>query len=125
MMPKFLILPVLLAVVLASSGCVRTPPSNNPSNQTAMANPASVKCVNDGGQDKLVYGPDGQYGLCLFPDGSVCEEWAYFRGNCSKGECMRKCDFIGTRSEGWYDCHGNLLFWDTCANETAPTAGAC
>lgn len=97
-------------------------PSTNP---IAMANPASEKCIADGGQDKILNGPDGQYGLCLFPDGSVCEEWAYFNGKCAKGECLRKCDAIGSRSEGWYDCNGKLLFWDACANESAVTAGTC
>jgi len=90
-----------------------------------MDTPASQKCVHDGGQDKMVYGPDGQHELCLFSDGSVCEQSAYFQGTCAKGACIRKCDAIGTRSEGWYDCNGKLLFWDKCSNETAVTAGTC
>ncbi|MGA1825552.1 MAG: DUF333 domain-containing protein [bacterium] len=24
----------------------------------------------------------GQYGICVFEDGSECDEWAYFRGEC-------------------------------------------
>ncbi|NOX63807.1 MAG: DUF333 domain-containing protein [Chloroflexi bacterium] len=24
--------------------------------------------------------------MCLFDDGSQCEEWAFFRGECKKGE---------------------------------------
>jgi len=23
--------------------------------------------------------------VCVFPDGSICDEWAYFRGDCSSG----------------------------------------
>jgi hypothetical protein len=26
-----------------------------------------------------------QYGVCIFPDGSECEEWAFYRGECSPG----------------------------------------
>jgi len=111
-------------VTLFILGCAsQQKPSSNP---VAMENPASVKCVNDGGSDKILYDSNGnQYGLCLFPDGSVCEEWAYYNGKCSKGACMRKCGDIGTRSEGWYDCNGKLLFWDKCANESVKTAGTC
>lgn len=83
-----------------------------------IANPASVKCIQDNGVLKIINSPEGQRGLCLFPDGSVCEEWAHFRGECSQGECMKKCDNIGTRSEGWYDCNGELLYWETCSRIT-------
>jgi hypothetical protein len=26
------------------------------------------------------------YGVCQFPNGSECEEWAFYRGQCVKGE---------------------------------------
>ncbi len=49
--------------------------------QVNMPNPASVYCKENG--NKLVLAADGsQTGLCIFPDGSACEEWAYFRGEC-------------------------------------------
>jgi uncharacterized protein len=114
---------IICSVVLIFSGCNNT--QIQYSNQQAIANPASEKCIKDGGQDRILNGQNGQYGLCLFPDGTVCEEWAYYNGNCKKGECARKCDNIGTRSEGWYDCNGSLLFWDSCANETPITSGTC
>jgi len=82
----------------------------------AIANPASQKCVTDGGEVKILKEEEGERGICLFPDGSVCDEWAYFRGECSQGKCMKKCDAIGTRSEGWYDCNGKLLYWDHCSS---------
>jgi heat shock protein HslJ len=28
----------------------------------------------------------GAHGVCIFDDGSECEEWAYFRGECAPGE---------------------------------------
>jgi hypothetical protein len=50
----------------------------------ALANPASVKCVEDGGTSSIQTKSDGsQYSNCNFPDGSVCEEWAYYRGECT------------------------------------------
>lgn len=47
-----------------------------------MPNPASVYCTDNGGTLNIVDGKDGQYGMCTFPDGSKCEEWSYFRGEC-------------------------------------------
>ena len=50
----------------------------------ALANPASVKCIEDGGTSSIQTKSDGsQYGNCNFPDGSVCEEWAYYNGTCA------------------------------------------
>lgn len=50
----------------------------------ALANPASVKCIADGGTLSTVTDSSGgQQGMCQFPDGSTCEEWAYFRGECT------------------------------------------
>jgi putative hemolysin len=50
-----------------------------------MANPASVYCVDQGGELDIRDQTGGQVGYCIFPDGSQCEEWAYFRGECSPG----------------------------------------
>lgn len=55
---------------------------NTKNNQ--IANPASVNCINNGGKLSLVEKPEGQVGICTFSDGIVCEEWAYFRGECKK-----------------------------------------
>lgn len=51
-----------------------------------LANPASTNCINKGGELEMKESIDGQYALCRFNDGSVCEEWAFFRGECEKGE---------------------------------------
>jgi len=47
-----------------------------------MANPASVYCHEQGYTLEIRTDADGEYGVCIFPDGSECEEWAYFRGEC-------------------------------------------
>jgi putative hemolysin len=51
---------------------------------TQMANPASVNCTKNGGKLSIIDQPEGQVGMCTFLDGTVCEEWAYFRGECQK-----------------------------------------
>jgi putative hemolysin len=45
----------------------------------ALANPASVFCVQSGGKSEIRNGARGQYGVCILPDGRVVEEWAYYR----------------------------------------------
>jgi len=49
-----------------------------------LANPASVYCQQQGGKLEIRTDANGgQIGYCLFADGKECEEWAYFRGECS------------------------------------------
>lgn len=54
-------------------------------NQTAMANPASAYCIRQGYRLEIRNNSAGQYGVCIFPNNSECEEWAYFRNECSQG----------------------------------------
>lgn len=50
-----------------------------------VANPASVKCEQDGGTLAIQKDASGgEYGMCTFRDGTVCEERAYFRGECTR-----------------------------------------
>ena len=52
--------------------------------QVNMPNPASVYCEQNGNKLEIQTASDGsQSGLCIFPDGSTCDEWAYYRGECS------------------------------------------
>jgi putative hemolysin len=51
-----------------------------------VANPAAVFCVQQGGLSKIQTDEAGnQYGVCVFPDGSECDEWAFYRGECAPG----------------------------------------
>jgi putative hemolysin len=71
---------VLAAVVLA--GCAVDSTAEQPADP-GLANPASEYCVERGGRVEIRADADGaEQGFCVFPDGSECEEWAYFRGEC-------------------------------------------
>ncbi len=49
----------------------------------SLPNPASVFCEQQGYTLEIRTATDGsQSGVCVFPDGSECDEWAYFRGEC-------------------------------------------
>ncbi|MGA2330969.1 MAG: DUF333 domain-containing protein [Syntrophales bacterium] len=51
-----------------------------------IANPASVYCVQSGYTLEIRTATGGgQYGVCIFPDGNECEEWAFFRNECGAG----------------------------------------
>lgn len=52
-------------------------------NSTTMANPASVYCVNHGGKLDIRTTSSGQTGICVFSNGYECDEWNYFKGECS------------------------------------------
>ncbi len=54
----------------------------NPNNRIDLANPASVYCAMRGFTTFIRDTPNGQVGYCIFPDGSECDEWAYYRGQC-------------------------------------------
>jgi uncharacterized protein len=75
------------------------PPAN-------MPNPASVYCEQQGNQLEIRTAADGsQYGICVFPDSSTCDEWAYFRGEC--GLAVQKSPTPGT-SEDVSDWRGTI-----------------
>jgi putative hemolysin len=48
-----------------------------------MANPASVFCVDQGYKLEIRDEAGGQVGYCVFPNGAECEEWTFFRGECT------------------------------------------
>jgi len=67
-----------------------------------MPNPAAVYCVFLGYKYETRIAKDGsEYGVCKFPDGSECGDFAFFRGECGKkySYCALKgCDIL-TREE--------------------------
>lgn len=64
------------------------PPPTAEASPAGLANPASVHCQEQGGRLELVTIPDGQVGVCVFADSSLCEEWAYFRDGCRPGQFL-------------------------------------
>lgn len=63
-----------------------------------VGNPATMNCVEKHGGVPAM-DPDGRTARCVFPNGSSCEEWALFRG-----ECQPKGDF-----EAWLNRHQKHL----------------
>lgn len=52
-----------------------------------MANPASKNCVAKGGRLEIRADAKGnESGVCVFSDGSSCDEWAFMDGKCAPGQ---------------------------------------
>lgn len=78
------------------------------SNETGIANPASVYCVEQGGESLIVSECGGQgcaeRGVCVMPGGTECDEWEFFRTKV----CAATSTVPGGESElcGRENCHG-------------------
>jgi putative hemolysin len=52
-----------------------------------LPNPASLYCQEQGHVLEIHTDEQGnQVGVCIFPDGSECDEWAFFRGECGPAD---------------------------------------
>jgi len=73
-----------MALTACTALQVQTPePTATDIPQVNMPNPASVYCMQNGNKLEIHTAADGsQSGVCVFPDGSTCDEWAYYRGAC-------------------------------------------
>lgn len=75
----FKILMVLILSMVALSGCQQKTVDDK---NVGLANPASVYCEKNGGTLEIVNEAEGQKGICTLSDGTKCDEWQYFRGEC-------------------------------------------
>jgi len=84
-MKRMILFTILLVALTACTTLqVQAPePAATDMPQANMPNPASVYCEQNGYELEIRTADDGsQSGVCVFPDGSTCDEWAYYRGEC-------------------------------------------
>ena len=65
-------------------------------------NPAAVYCEGLGYEYEIRTSPSGgQYGVCVFPDGSECRGWLFLRGKCGQkfSFCEKKGFTIENRAK--------------------------
>jgi putative hemolysin len=81
-----LLLVALLVVGLVAAACAAEPtPAPTPTtfeSPLGLPNPASQFCEAQGYRLEMRTDANGTTGYCIFPDGSECEEWAFYRGEC-------------------------------------------
>lgn len=93
-MKRYLIIVIVLTLII--SGCSQEKQAtdaeetanqqtiNEETTNTQIANPASEFCIENYGKLEIRTAPDGsQTGYCIFDNGKECDEWEYFRGECS------------------------------------------
>lgn len=101
---------IFLIFIIFLSGCTKSSNMTNPPASTptgvGVANPAAEKCIKDGYKHEIIETPQGQMGICVF-SGSACEEWKYYRGECSPEICDVKC------------------FWEPCPGKHLPNEKGC
>jgi putative hemolysin len=84
-MRNFLLVVVMVGgILLAACGAEPTPTPQEDlfESPLELANPASKYCVDLGNKLEMREETGGTAGYCIFPDGSECEEWAFYRGEC-------------------------------------------
>jgi putative hemolysin len=75
----------IVVLILIATAC--TPKTPTP--ETGIPNPASVFCEENGGTLDLRSDAAGSVqGICMFSDGSECDEWAYYREECKPGDSL-------------------------------------
>jgi hypothetical protein len=87
---------VMGAVVSCGGAALGPAPAGEASTPVSgLPNPASVHCQENGGRLELRQdAAGGVAGVCVFADGSACDEWAFYRGECAPGEGA-------TAADGW------------------------
>jgi len=102
---KFLIF-VVVVVISVLAAC--KPVDESPASGSQMVNPASAYCEQTGNRHEIQTAADGsQTGVCYFTDGSSCDEWAYFRGEC--GPAAKVDSTIDPTVESTKDAHGGYM----------------
>jgi putative hemolysin len=84
------LLTISLGLMILLCGCTQapagggtvTPAATTPA--SGIANPAATYCTQQPNtQYEIRKNADGsEYGVCILPNGVVCEEWAYYRHEC-------------------------------------------
>lgn len=82
-MKKLLIVALIAGVfMVAACGAEPTPTPTRSESPPGLPNPASKFCEDQGYRLEMRTDASGTTGYCIFPDGSECEEWAFYRGEC-------------------------------------------
>jgi len=111
---------LLVLFCLLVTGCIQittsptaviTPesPTSQPTLET-LPNPASAFCEQQGYKLEIRTAPDGsQAGVCIFPNGSECDEWAYFRGECVPASMETPTISPESDNNGWATYTNDVL----------------
>jgi putative hemolysin len=104
---------LLLAILLTSCNA-----------QANLPNPASVYCEENGGTLEIrIDDSGGQVGYCMFEDGSECEEWAFYRGDCKPGDSLD--ENVGLPNPASVYCEDNGGILEIREDDSGGQVGIC
>ena len=84
-MKRISLVVLILAALIVVVACGAEPTPEPFESPLGLPNPASQYCLDQGYNLELRQEADGVAGYCLFPDGTECDEWAFYRGECGPG----------------------------------------
>jgi putative hemolysin len=104
--PLFVLFCLLLTgCTLVISQPTAVVPTETPTIEPTMSslpNPASVYCEQQGNKLEIRTAADSsQSGVCIFPDGSECDEWAFYRGECNPAATQSPTIALEYDDQGW------------------------
>ncbi|MBU1135574.1 MAG: DUF333 domain-containing protein [Nanoarchaeota archaeon] len=86
----------------------------------ALPNPSSAYCTEMEYSGRIAENEAGQYGLCIFPDGSECGEWDFYEGRCGQEWSYCAINGYGIREPDQSDGSFNGA---VCINEQGEDVG--
>ena len=124
MKTKLKIILIGWCLLLISWCTINTQDQNAKQNNVSIANPASVYCEENWWTIELIFDNGESYGICNFDNWNHCEEWEYYRGECSPTQkttwdwnnnlvCLpdtKECPDWSFVTRTWLECN-----FETCA----------
>ncbi|MBR9876306.1 MAG: DUF333 domain-containing protein [Vibrionaceae bacterium] len=77
---------MIMAVTAGLAGCSAYDGATRSTEYTSAANPASVYCVQQGGELETVTENGERVTYCVFSDDKRVEQWGYYQENHQQGE---------------------------------------
>ncbi len=112
---KFSLITFFVVLTLLIASC---------NDNTGMANPASVYCEENGGTLEIREDESGgQVGYCIFPDGSECEEWDYYNGDCQPDDSLSTNAGLPNPASAYCEENGGTL--EIREDESGGQVGYC
>ncbi len=98
--------PLVGVIYYCENGVCKTKP---------FGNPASEYCAQHDGTIETRTDPDGgQYGVCIFSDGSECGQWDFYNGECQPGLITTTITTTTPQEHHGSSTHGKCSIDDDC-----------
>lgn len=95
--------PLMLILIVLLGACSFAQTAANPAPEPNVPNPASAYCEQQGYTLEIMTAADGsQSANCIFPDGSKCDEWAFYRGECVPATPPAPLPMEPADYQGWW-----------------------